>query len=50
MIYGLAFFIGMLVAGLIWVLFAILKSDNLKKFKNREHYLDLRMLKHKKGA
>jgi len=48
MIYGLAFLIGMAVAGIIWVLFNTLKSDSFNKIKNRENYLDLRNLKHRK--
>jgi hypothetical protein len=45
MIYGLAFIIGMIVAGIIWLIYNFVKYEGFDKYRNREHYLDMRRFK-----
>lgn len=47
LIYGLAFAIGMFVACIIWLLYNTMSSDHLKRFTNREAYLEMKRLKQK---
>ena len=47
MIYGLAFVIGMFVAGIIWLLYNTMNSEHLKRLTHREAYRDMKRLKQK---
>ena len=47
LIYGMAFVIGLFVAGIIWLLYATMTADKFPRIIRRESYSEMKRLRQK---